>query len=453
VGNQKLSRRDFLHLAALTSAGAALAACVPPATPAAEPAAPTQAAAATPQPSPQEVILNIMDNWGAEENAKGPPLHSSFADFMTLYPNIQIKEEVFGDHEIPTKVVTMFLAGEEPDLVFQNLHQAALDWLDDGVTIDVTNLAKEWGLYDQLRPDGVAEWTDDQGRLRAFPLEGYDWPVWYNTKILDEAGVEIPKTTDELIAAAKAIREAGYQPYATGGSEWTGQFDFYLTLATMLTDEEIRQLYSRGGFADNAHAVAGAELFVQLRDAGVFVDGAEGLTNAARNEMFYSEKAAIMHGGSWFFAECPDDVKEHVVLGGLPLPPGSTRTKPIIYRSFEGKGVWITRNGAAKMDAAEKFVKFFYQPEIMRRFVEQAAMTSPLKETPVDESKLDPLFVQSTSKQFIDDVEVALIHKVYVPVAGDENLRRVANEAWVPGTAADIILAHMDDVYKDLGIE
>jgi hypothetical protein len=98
------------------------------------------------------------------------------------------------------------------------------------------------------------------------------------------------------------------------------------------------------------------------------------------------------------------------------------------------------------MDAAEKFIKFFYQPEIMARFVEQAAMTSPLKETPVDESKLDALFVKSN--QFLGDVEVALIHKVYVPPAVDENNRRVANEAFVPGTSAETILSHLDEVYE-----
>jgi multiple sugar transport system substrate-binding protein len=449
-----------LILTGLLFAGTILAACVPVAPPTAEPAAPTEAApepaeeaeAPAPEPQEEEVVLRIMDNWGADPtHSKYTPLHSAFEDFMALYPNIKIEEEVFGDHEIPTKVVTMYLAGEEPDLVLQNLHQAALDWLDDGVTIEATDLAKEWGLYDSLKPEAVAEWTDGQGRLRALPVEGYTWPLWYNTKILDEAGVEIPKTTDELIAVAQAVREAGYQPYATGGSEWTGQFDFFLTLATYLTDEEIVELYSKGGWTDNPNAVKGVELFVKLRDAGVFVDDAEGLTNAARNEMFYSEEAAIMHGGAWYYADAPNEIKDHVVLGGFPLPPESPREKPPIYASFEAKGLWITRNGAEKMDAVEKFVKFFFQPEIMARFVEQAAMTSPLKETPVDESQLDALFVQSI--QFGDDVEVALIHKVYVPPEASDNLRRVANEAYLPGTSAETILTRLDEVYEDLGLD
>jgi ABC-type glycerol-3-phosphate transport system substrate-binding protein len=165
----------------------------------------------------------------------------------------------------------------------------------------------------------------------------------------------------------------------------------------------------------------------------------------------YSEDAAMMHGGAWYYADAPNEIKDHIVLGGFPLPPESSREKPPIYASFEAKALWITRNGAENMDAVEKFVKFFFQPEIMGRFVEQAAMTSPLKETPVDESKLDPLFVQSI--QFGDDVEVALIHKVYVPPEASDNLRRVANEAWIPGTSAETILTRLDEVYEDLDIQ
>jgi multiple sugar transport system substrate-binding protein len=312
----------------------------------------------------------------------------------------------------------------------------------------MTPLAKQWGIYDTLKPEAVAEWTDAKGRLRGIPLEGYNWPLWFNTDILKKAGVEIPKTTDELIAAAAKIRAAGYQPFTTGGSEWTGQFVFFGFLTTMLTDAEIRELYSKGGFASNAHAVAAVETFVKMRDAGVFSNGAEGLTVAASNEEFYSGKAAIQHGGQWFFAECPEAIRANVVLGGFPLPPGSPRSKPVVYKSFEGKAVWITRNGAKKLDAVEKFMKFFFTPKVMAMFVEQAAMGSPLKDTPVDSSKLNPLFLQANSSAYQSATEVALIHKVYVPTTVDANLRRVANEAWVPGTSAATILANMDASYK-----
>ena len=53
----------------------------------------------------------------------------------------------------------------------------------------------------------------------------------------------------------------------------------------------------------------------------------------------------------------------------------------------------------------------------------------------------------------MDDIEVALIHKVYVPAEASDNLRRVANESFIPGISAEEIITHMDEVYENLGIE
>jgi hypothetical protein len=42
-----------------------------------------------------------------------------------------------------------------------------------------------------------------------------------------------------------------------------------------------------------------------------------------------------------------------------------------------------------------KVRQFIYQPEVIARFVEQAGTTPPLKDVPVAEAELNPLFVQS----------------------------------------------------------
>ena len=67
----------------------------------------------------------------------------------------------------------------------------------------------------------------------------------------------------------------------------------------MLTDKEIPDLYAKGGFAKNSHAIAGVEAFVKLRDEGVFCDDVEGLTVAAANEMFILKRqlcSTVGHG-------------------------------------------------------------------------------------------------------------------------------------------------------------
>lgn len=436
---KQMSRREFLRLSALASAGVGLAACTVP-TPAVETVQETEAVAeaatATPPPA-EEVTLHVMHNWG-ETDAKGPPLQSIFSDFTGTYPHIKLEQEVFTDEEIPIKVETAYLAGEEPDIVLHNLMANSLTWTEDGLTIPIDDYLVDWGLKDRFLETALQEWQNPQGHYSAFPLEGFNWPVWYNTRILGEAGVEIPTTFDELLAAIPKIREAGYAPIVTGGADWTGWAQFALTLATHMDYYDTAlPLFRDGGLWEDPAGIAGVEGFVQIRDAGSFADETPGLDFGGRNEYYYSGKAAMMHGGSWVYSETPEEVLPDITLAGFPLPEGSPHSMPLIYAAYTAKGVWITRNGAEKLDAAQKLVEFMYQGDMIARLVEQSSMPPPLKEVQVDENVLNPLFVQSL--KLADKVTMMPAVQGQVPGAARPDLLNMAKEAYLDVTAQEIL--------------
>jgi multiple sugar transport system substrate-binding protein len=401
---------------------------------------------AVPATSPpvEEVTLRIVHNWG-ESTPKGPPLYSIFSDFMEAYPHITIEDEVFTDEDIPTRVETAFMAGEEPDMVFQNLMSQSREWTENGLTIPVDDLLTEWNLKDVLLESAVADFVNPQGLTSAFPLEGFVWPIWYNTQILKEAGVEIPMTIDELIAAADKILAAGYQPLVVPGGEGAVQA-LGLILVSLVEWPKTRQLYTEGGFSGDPDGVAGVELFVKLRDAGVFAEDTAGLDWPLAAERFYTGRAAMAHLGSWNFSEAPSELLDHIALGGFPLPPDSPLDKPVIFGAFVAKGVWITRNGAEKLTAIEEFVRFLYQPEMIARFVEQASMIPPLKGLSVDESKVSPLFLQALGLG--EKVTISLPVGSVVPGSVRSTLMtNVGPLMSVPGTTVEEILLAMDEAY------
>ncbi len=407
----------------------------PTSPPAAAPAQPTAPPAAQPQPTQppaaEKVVLNIMHNWGPDD-AKGAPLQSIFADFMKANPDITVKDQVFVDADIPLKVETASAAKQEPDLVFVQRVGSPLSWTDSGVALPVNDLIKEWGLESQFKEVALDNFTLADGKLQAFPLEGYTWPIWYNTKVLKAAGVEIPKTADELIEMAKKVRAAGYGPVIASGSDGMGQYLFTLIVQSAMTDEEAAKAFADGDWTVPS-AKKGVELFTQLRDAKVFVDGIEGIDFAAGNTTFFEGKTAMSHFGAWSFGEAPKELLPDLQLGGFPLPAGSPHKAPVIYSAYTAKGIWITPNGAAKMDAVKKFIQFIYKPEMMARFVEQAGMTPPLKDVPVDAAKLNPLFVQSLTLP----VEVAETPDFFLPPKVQPDFAKVSQEAFTPGTTAD----------------
>jgi multiple sugar transport system substrate-binding protein len=432
-------------IALLVVTSLVLSACSTPPTPAPTTAPAATAAPATavpPTATPQPVTLTIWHNWGPDD-AKGPAMKTILANFMAANPDITIKDEVYVDADIPLKVETATTAGQEPDLVFVQLVGDPLTWTDSGVTLPVNDYIKQWGLDGKFKDVALSNFTQADGKIKAFPLEGYVWPIWYNTKVFQAAGVDIPKTTDDLIAAAKKIRATGNQPVIASGSDGMGQYLFTLIMQTAMTDQEAEQCMGKGDWTV-PDCIKGVKLFTQLRDAGVFVNGIQGIDYPTANTQFGTGKVAMSHFGAWEFG-APEvaAVVPDVQLGGLPLPAGSPHKLPIYYSAFTAKGIWVTPNGAKKADAVKRFVQYFYQPSVIALFVEQAGMISPLKDETVDASKVTPLFTQNLSAV----AEVAETPDFYLPPAVATDFGRVSQEAFTPGTTAEKILADLAAAY------
>lgn len=406
---------------------------------------PATSAPATSVPVTEEkVTLTIWHNWGPDD-AKGPAMKSIIDDFMKANPDIVIDAQVYVDADIPLKVETSVAAHQEPELVFSGGIGSSMDWVKNGIAAPINTYIEDWGLGDQFLDAAISQYTDSEGNIIAFPIEGFTWPIWYNTTVFKAAGVEIPKTTEELIAAAKKIRDAGYGgPMVASGADDMGGYVFQLALQSAMTDDEAKASLG-GGDWTIPNAIKGVETFVQLRDAGVFVDGVEGVDYAGAEAKFGEGKTAMCHYGAWAFADpAMLPLNPVVQLGGFPLPEGSPHQLPVYFKAFSAKGIFVTPNGQAKIGAVEKFIKFIFQPEMIARFVEQAGMNPSIKDVNVDQSKLNSLFAQTLEL----DADVVMISDTYMPGAVKTDFARITQEAFTSGTTAEKILADLTAAYE-----
>ncbi|MDN3556372.1 ABC transporter substrate-binding protein [Halomonas maura] len=94
------------------------------------------------------------------------------------------------------------------------------EWGELGLLANLDPVAEE-GDWDALLPEGVADIMRHDGHYVAVPVNVHrvNW-LWANPEVLDDAGVEVPTSWDELFAAGEALREAGYVPLAHGGQPW-----------------------------------------------------------------------------------------------------------------------------------------------------------------------------------------------------------------------------------------
>ncbi|MFF5567140.1 ABC transporter substrate-binding protein [Streptomyces sp. NPDC012623] len=376
--------------------------------------------------------------------APGSATYTAVVDlFRKENPGLGVKNLVNGD-DLAQVYETSRLARKEPDVVMVNLYDKTLAWTDVGATVDVKGYLDDWGLRERVVPAALEAWTDGKGRLRAFPYFATNWPVAFNTTLLERAGVgAAPTTGDELIGAARTLRAKGIAPVTVGGNDWTGQKLLAQIIQTFLTQEEAQHVYATGDFGGRG-ARAGIEYFVSLRDAGVFADKAQGLTSDSMTTQYNTQAAAMQSAMSSALAKVPAEVAARTEVGGWPLADGAAHDKPTIMRSFTLIGFWVSPNGTRKLPAVEKFLRFMYRPEVVSRFITESGRDMALRTDTV--SKDFPLVAEA--QRLGDSVDQVLLPDLYVPPAAAQPLITATSTAFTRGTSAASVRSVLESAYR-----
>jgi multiple sugar transport system substrate-binding protein len=354
--------------------------------------------------------------------------------------------------DVATQYNSDLLAGKGADIMIVNLFDQTNAWLENGASVPVGDYIKQWGLNKVISAGGIADWTDKtgSGAVQGFPFAGFTWPVWYNKSLLAKAGIKtVPQTTDQLITAAKALKAKGIAPIVVGGSDWSGNKFWSQIVETYMSPKEAKKVFSTGGYCASKNAMKGINLFVKMRNAGVFVKGVEGYTADQMNTAYYTGKAAIIAAGSWAMPGTPAKIAAVTEMGGLPVPPGAHYKKPTAFQAYSAVGVFVGPAGVAKLPLVKQFITALYSAEVIAKFVSDVAII-PATKTPLTASSLasaSPLLAQSVTK-LPSKVEYALFPDNYVAAKGS-GLEKASALAYGPGVKSSAICKAADNAYKD----
>lgn len=415
--------------------------------------APGSAASAAPSivasagPTGGEAVTLKLQHSEPETTPAGIALKAALAGFKAEFPNITVEENIVAILDSPEVYETALLAGQPPDIIWINLFGRPLEWLKQEATLPVTDQMEEWDLRAKVGDLAVSDYTDANGQLQGFPYLGFKWPVWYNKAQLTTAGVaNLPTSTDDLIATTDALTTAGIGGVVVGGSDWSGNKLFWQVIQAYLSNEAAIELF-RGGDFSGPDVRKGIDLFIALRDAGIFVKSVEGLTADQMAAQFFAEDAAIMPSGSWAFGGTPEGLVGSVELGGFPNPSDGLWKKPTAYAGFTSSGWWLSPAAPDKIDAVRSFIEFMYRPETAALFVDQGLITA-IEDVPVDAGALSPLLVSAMTK-LDDQVDYVVLPDVYIPTAVLTATERTTSLAYTRGTSADDIVAGLVAAYAN----
>ena len=169
---------------------------------------------ATPEPEePREgpVMISWWSHWAEEDNKKNTILEV-IADYEAEHPDVDIVVTWWQKAEMWPAMRNAFTAGEGfPDIFYYDT--GVLEFIDAGWLEDLSDDVN----WDNVLPVGKDFWTRDGG-VWAIPLEGSSDHIYYNVRLFDELGIEVPDdfqfTADEFLEVCQTCKDAGYAPFA-----------------------------------------------------------------------------------------------------------------------------------------------------------------------------------------------------------------------------------------------
>lgn len=305
------------------------------------------------KPYAGQTVAVVLPPWGT--------LPKEMTDEFTAQTGINVDMQTLGWEQIRSKVVTSMLAGSAPGDVVEVDWSWASQFGQTGWFIPLNKLASDDDKQDM---PAVRIFTYD-GNVVALPWNNDFRIMIYNKEHLAKAGIsEVPKTLDDVIAAAKEIKSKGIANYpiifplsTTEGTSTT----FYLL--TKAFGGEVLDADGKPAFGDKGSAGYKAmEWIVSAVKDGLIDPGSTSLTDVQVQELFKSGAGSIDLNGWVANLEVYNDpsktkVAGHVDSAIFPSQVGKSQ----IFGLPEGVGI---PNTSKHQEAAAELIKWLMKPEV-----------------------------------------------------------------------------------------
>ncbi|MDR6611921.1 extracellular solute-binding protein [Leifsonia sp. 1010] len=221
----------------------------------------------------------------------------------SAHPDQKITAQYFANDAYKTKIKTAVGAGSAPTIIYSWAGGTLADYVKAGKVADLTeDTAKVKTKYNESVWNlGVVD-----GKTYAVPMDpSYPVLMYFNKEVLDKAGVDVPKTWEDILAAIPKLKSAGVLPFAlAGGSKWPElMWEEYLVDrvagpdAFAAVEEGKKDAWSDPGI------IKANTMIQQLVDAGAFGSDFNSVVADSNADvaLLYTGKAAMLLQGAWAY--------------------------------------------------------------------------------------------------------------------------------------------------------
>ena len=291
--------------------------------PAAEEATEETAEAPAASGEVQELTWMFWDDLNATEDLISKGYAETIERFNKDYEGVYHVTPITTNlEEYYTKLNALVAAGETPDVFIVSPGANLNDYATTGVAAKLDDYLAD-GWKDTFTSDAVFAGGTYPDGIYAVPLNIAAACVFYNTEMFADAGVEVPKTFDELLDVCQKLQDKGYTPITiSAGTAWClSMVAGYLCDRNGLVLSDIAE--HKTDWMDEKVINAGKQI-QQL--SKYFQKTAAGDDNDIATAGFYNGEAAILIQGSWAIGQingsCAEGFADKVGVFAFPAVEG-----------------------------------------------------------------------------------------------------------------------------------
>lgn len=175
----------------------------------------------------QDKVTLVLGNSQWLDRVRGDGLKAALKEYEKANPNVTVEFQSIPASQISTVLTTQVGAGEGPDIMMIQ-DSLFFSLADAELLLPIPANATEGASLNDTNAPAVLN-----GERLGVAWQRAPFGIMYNRDLLAKAGVEIPKTPEELIAAAKKIQEVtgilglGDLDIAANTSSYTEQIDLW----------------------------------------------------------------------------------------------------------------------------------------------------------------------------------------------------------------------------------
>ena len=329
----------------------------------------TQEDVKSPDSTSEKVTLKLFSNLPDRKNGQGLVEQMIIDEYMKEFSNVTIEVEALDEEAYKTKFRAYAMNGM-PDVVSIWGQPSFLDEvLEAGVLAELKE--SDYANYGFVA--GSLEGFKKDGKLYGLPRNTDVMAFYYNQKIFNDNGWNVPSTYEELLELSKQIKETSIIPVAMdGGDGWP--MAIYLTDLLVRINGNCSDLISKaiktGDFSDPAFKEA-AELLRKSVEAGMFQSGYDSQDYGTAMNLFTNGQSAMFYMGSWEASmalnqDINEEIRSNIRVFTMPaLANGKGKQSDI--PAWNGGGYAVSATSEVKEEAI-KFLNYMYQQDKLSKY-------------------------------------------------------------------------------------